>query len=76
MKPTFGLITHKSIRNQFEMKSKMTENELGAIRWCYNIAMVFADDVAGDIILENDSGEQFSLKETIEGLLGQLDENG
>ena len=47
----------------------MTENERGAILWCYNIAMCFADDATGDITLENDSGEEFSLKETIEGLL-------
>ena len=52
----------------------MTEKEKGAILWCYNIAMVFADDVTGDITLENDSGERFSLKETIEGLLGDSNE--
>ena len=51
----------------------MTENERGAILWCYNITMVFADDGIGDITLENENGEQFSLKETIEGLLGELE---
>ena len=62
-------INQKSKRNGI----KMTENERGAILWCYNIAMVFADEGIGDITLENENGEQFSLKETIEGLLGELE---
>lgn len=52
----------------------MTENEREAVLWCYNIAMVFADDVTGDITLENDSGERFSLKKTIMGLLEDSNE--
>lgn len=51
----------------------MTNEEKMAIKWCYNVAMCFADDVLGDIILENEDG-QFSLKETITGLLGESDE--
>ena len=46
--------------------------EKDAIFWCYNIAMAFADEETGDIILQNDSGEKFSLKGIIEGLLGDF----
>lgn len=55
-------------------ENNLTNNERGAILWCYNVAMVFADEESGDIILESDDGE-FSLREVIEGLLGELNEN-
>jgi len=52
----------------------LTDNERIAIKWCYNVAMVFANEETKDIILEGNTGE-FSLKETISGLLGGSDEN-